>query len=222
MPVDKFGFEHAVKEGASALGLSVSTEALAGMSKMADELLRWNAKVNLTAIVAPEEVAEKHFVDSLAVLPEVELCSSLLDLGAGAGFPGIPLALARSEFRVTLADAVAKKVGFMKHVIAASGLAGRVRAEHVRAEGNAAKEGLPQVDAVVSRALMDLEPWLQLAKDYVLPGGRVVAMMGQTPGADRARLAAQSAGLEFVSLREYMLPFSKVSRAVVCAIKQAT
>lgn len=188
-----------LSEGVKKLGLSLPNGAERQLTAFANELLKWNQKVNLTAITAPDEVVDKHLLDSLAVLPEVSGAGRLLDLGAGAGLPGIPLAVALPGLEVTLVDAVAKKVGFMKHVIAMLGLAGRVKAVHARALGDPAKEGLPLADVVISRALMEVEGWRALARAYVAPGGRIVAMLGQTqdPGA-----------------RRYALPLSGDPRAV--------
>jgi 16S rRNA (guanine527-N7)-methyltransferase len=186
-------------EGLQRAQIPLPDGAFEGLLKFARELLKWNQKVNLTAITAPEEVADKHLLDSLSVLPEVGGARSLLDLGAGAGLPGIPLALALPELQVTLVDAVAKKVGFLKHVAATLGLADRVKAVHVRAAGKPAAEGLPQAEVVISRALMEVEGWRALAAPYVAPGGRIVAMLGQTT-------------LE--QARRYALPLSGDPRAV--------
>lgn len=188
-----------LSEGASKLGISLPPGAPELLLSYARELLKWNQKVNLTAITAPDEVVEKHLLDSLAVLPEVQGARSLLDLGAGAGLPGIPLALALPELQVTLVDAVAKKVGFMKHAIAILGLAGRVRAVHARAEGKPDAEGLPRAEVVISRALVEVQGWRALATPYVAPGGRIVAMLGHT--ADP-------------TARRYTLPLSGDPRAV--------
>jgi 16S rRNA (guanine527-N7)-methyltransferase len=197
-----------LREGLDRLGVAVAPEVDERLWAYATTLLRWNEKVNLTAITLPRDVVEKHLVDSLAVLPEVA-GTTVLDLGAGAGMPGIPLALARPNLNVTLCDAVGKKVAFMKSAVAAVGLAGRVRPE-----GDPSTEGLPRVDVVVSRALMDVGPWLLLARHYVARGGRVVAMLGQTPSESALETLAGEAGLELVSRRVYQLPFSGDARGV--------
>jgi 16S rRNA (guanine527-N7)-methyltransferase len=185
--------------GLAKLGVSLPPGAEAGLVAFATSLLKWNQKVNLTAITAPDEVVDKHLLDALAVLPEVGGARSLLDLGAGAGLPGIPLALALPELKVTLVDTVAKKVGFMKQAIASLGLAGRVHAIHARAGGKPAAEGIPHAEVVISRALMDVEAWRKLAQHYLEPNGRIVAMLGQTQDP----LA-----------RRYLLPLSGDPRAV--------
>ncbi len=195
-------------EGLERLGLDVPAGVPKRLWDYAQELLRWNARVNLTAITRPDEVVEKHLLDSLAVLPEVRGATSLLDLGAGAGLPGIPLALALPELSVVLADAVGKKVAFMKTALVKAGLAGRGRVVHVRAGGQPDGEGLGRAQVVISRALMDVEPWLALARAYLAPGGRVVAMLGQTPDEGALRAAGEKAGLRLFSRRTWALPFS--------------
>lgn len=125
--------------------------------RYAEELLRWNAKVNLTAITQPDEVVEKHLVDSLLALPEVVGAGRLLDVGAGAGLPGIPLALAAPSLDVTLVEAVGKKVAFMKNAIVKLGLVGRVRANQVHAAGAPQTEQLPTVDVAIARAFTEVD-----------------------------------------------------------------
>jgi 16S rRNA (guanine527-N7)-methyltransferase len=215
-PVDNATWEKRLAEGASRLelGRELPAEWAAQCARYKDELLRWNARVNLTAITAPDEVAEKHFLDSVAALPEVAGGVSLLDVGAGAGFPGLPVKLALPALEVTLVDAVAKKVGFLKHVSAQLQLRG-VRAVHGRAEGRPASEGLPVVDRVVARAFTDLDSWLGLAPAYLAEGGRIVAMLGRAPSRAEMDAAAARHGLRCVTERRYSLPFSGDPRAVV-------
>ncbi|MBK7857309.1 MAG: 16S rRNA (guanine(527)-N(7))-methyltransferase RsmG [Archangiaceae bacterium] len=183
-----------LSEGLVKLAVLLPGGAEERLLTYARELLKWNQKVNLTAITAPDEVVDKHLLDSLAVLPEVRGARSLLDLGAGAGLPGIPLALALPELQVTLVDAVSKKVGFIKHVIALLGLAGRVKAVHCRAEGRPESEGLPRAEAVISRAFMEVEGWRALANHYLEPGGRIIAMLGQTDNPQARRYALPLSG----------------------------
>ena len=203
-----------LSSGLSKLSLELSADAQARLLAYASELLKWNEKVSLTAITRPDEVVEKHLLDSLAVLPEVRAFATILDLGAGAGLPGIPLAVALPSLRATLVDAVAKKVSFMKAGAVKAGVADRVRAVHARAEGNAEKEGLPKVDCVLSRAFMDVGPFLLLARHYLAPGGRVVTMLGQTPPEATLQQHAAAAGLRLLSRRTLTLPFSGDPRGV--------
>ncbi|MBF5045410.1 16S rRNA (guanine(527)-N(7))-methyltransferase RsmG [Aggregicoccus sp. 17bor-14] len=216
--MDKMRFGDRLAEGAQALGLSLPAGLDAALFQLMGELLKWNAKVNLTAITAPEEVLEKHFLDSLAVLPEVSGAASLMDLGAGAGFPGLPLKLALPPLAVTLVDAVGKKVAFIKAAAGALRLT-EVRGVHARAEGKPEAEGLPRAEVLIARAFRDLPDWLDLAPAYVAPGGRVVAMLGKA--ATDAELAAEGSarGLQVRSARAYRLPFSGAERQVAVFAK---
>lgn len=206
--------EAVVREGAAALGVEVSAEGVGRLLAYQAELLKWNARVNLTAITDPVEAAEKHLLDSLSVVPEVQGATDLLDLGAGAGLPGIPLAVALPTLKATLVDAVEKKVSFMKVGAVKAGVAGRVRAVHVRAQGRPEEEKLPLASVVISRAFMDVGPFLLLAKAYVAPGGRVVTMLGRTPPDDELRGLASAAGFRLGGVGRFTLPFSGDPRGV--------
>ncbi len=220
--MDNSGFADQLRRGCEALGVSVGEDVPERLYRLMGELLKWNAKVNLTAITAPEEVLEKHFLDSLAVLPEVEGATSVLDVGAGAGFPGLPLKMARPGLAVTMVDAVGKKVGYLKAVVTVPGLGlAGTKAVHTRAEGRPEAEGLPRADRVLARAFMDLPDWLDLAPAYLAPGGHVVAMLGKALGEEALRQEAGKRGLELVSARAYQLPFSRAERQVAAFKKPA-
>ena len=211
--MDKVRFGDRLTEGAKALGLALPAGVEGPLFQLMGELLKWNAKVNLTAITAPEEVLEKHFLDSLAVLPEVAGAASLMDLGAGAGFPGLPLKLAQPALAVTLVDAVGKKVAFIKAAAGVLRLT-EVRGIHARAEGQPEAEGLPRAELLIARAFRDLPDWLDLAPAYVAPGGRVVAMLGKNASDAELAEAAGARALRVVSARAYRLPFSGAERQV--------
>jgi 16S rRNA (guanine527-N7)-methyltransferase len=211
--VDKKDAER-LREGALALGVGLSAGAAEALLVLRDELLRWNQRVNLTAITLPDEVLEKHFLDSLAICLDVPPGASVLDVGSGAGFPGLPLALARPDVRVTMVDAVTKKVSFVTQVAATLGIAGRVKGLHARLVGNPGAEGLPAHDVVVSRAFANLPAWLQLARVYTAPSGSILAMLGPTPPEEELRGAAAGAGLAFQGARSFALPWSHAPRTL--------
>ena len=209
MPVEKPAISGMLLEGSRALGLPLTQAQADALSWLAGELGRWSARINLTAILDPIEMADKHILDSLTVLRALEPgTTTLLDAGAGAGFPGLPLAVAYPELSVTLVDAVAKKVGFLKHVIAQLGLAPRVQAMHLNLRGNPAKEGLSPFDAAVSRALADPGRWAALAAPYVRPGGTLVVMAGSD--AEAAHLP----GWGHPRLERFRLPLTGAGRTV--------
>jgi 16S rRNA (guanine527-N7)-methyltransferase len=205
-------FEETLRGGLEAFGLEVPAGTLVLLERFADRLLAWNRKVNLTAITAPDEIAEKHLVDSLLLLPHVAGARTLLDVGAGAGLPGVPLACARRDLEVTCCDSVAKKVAFVKAVAAELGVA--VRAVAVRAAGAPEAEKLPRTEAVVSRALADPEAWVPLGSRYLAEGGVLLAMLGREAERGRLEEIGRASGLALEALDRYELPRSRAARAI--------
>jgi 16S rRNA (guanine527-N7)-methyltransferase len=198
-----------------AWGQALPAEGVERLLAYARELLRWNEKVNLTAITEPRAVLDKHLLDSLAVVPEVRGARTLLDLGSGAGLPGVPLAVALPELQATLVDAVAKKVAFLKAGLVRAGLVGRARAVHARLTGHPEREGLGPAEVVVSRAFMEVGPFLDLARAYLAPGGRVVALLGPQAGAvDALGAMAEARGYRLMAARAFQLPLSGDPRVV--------
>ena len=212
-------FEEVLRAGVASLALPVDEEAIGLLVRFADRLVTWNRKVNLTAITAPREMAEKHFVDSLVLLPALEGRRTLLDVGCGAGLPGMAVACARRDLSVTCADSVGKKIAFVKATAAELGVA--VRGMAVRATGKPAEDGLPISEAVVSRALSDPERWVELGAPYVAPGGLLLGMLGK--GQERSHLEALGAahGLTLLGVDQFELPFSRADRSVVRWARQA-
>jgi 16S rRNA (guanine527-N7)-methyltransferase len=194
-----------IEEGAAQMGIRLGPDQIKQLGRHVDLLLKWNKSVNLTAITDPDEVAEKHVLDSLAVVPVLP-SGSLLDAGTGAGFPGIPVAIARPDLEVALVDSVQKKVAFLKSALAELRLP-KVKAYVVRLEGNPSKEELPRVHAAVARACANPEEWLRLAEQYVLPGGVAVCMLGPSDP-----VPARAGALTLQQELAYGLPYSGAQR----------
>ena len=153
-----------------------------------DYLIEVNSHTNLTTITDPAEIKIKHFEDSLSVLSYIKNGDKVLDIGAGAGFPGIPLRIEK-EFDLTLIDSVNKKVKFMNEVIDKLGLQ-NARAIHTRAE-DFAKDNREIYDVVVSRAVANMATLSELCIPFLKPGGIFIALKG--PKADEELEAAQNA-----------------------------
>lgn len=153
-----------------------------------DYLLEVNSHTNLTSITNPEEIKIKHFEDSLSVLDYIKEGSKVLDIGAGAGFPGIPLRIEK-DFDLILIDSVNKKVNFMNEVIKKLGLSNAC-AIHTRAE-DFAKEERESYDVVVSRAVANMSTLSEYCIPYLKVGGIFIALKG--PRADEELKAAQNA-----------------------------
>ena len=168
--------------------------------------------MNLTAVTAPEQVAEVHLVDSLALLRTLGGARTVLDVGSGAGLPGVALACARPDLEVTCCDSAQKKVAFVKAV--AAELALNVRGRALRAAGQPEMEGLSRADAVVSRAFADASRWLPLAVRYRAEGGKVFAMLGRAADAALLRQLGRESELELEVLDRFALPRSGAERAI--------
>ncbi len=141
-------------------------------------LIEWNQKINLTAIIDPEEIIRKHFVDSLTILPYIEKNQKIIDIGTGAGFPGIPLKIVRPETNFTLLDSLNKRILFLEEIIKELNLE-KIEAIHGRAEEyiniNNKRE---KYDIAVSRAVAELPTLLEYLLAYVKVGGKCICMKG--------------------------------------------
>lgn len=142
-------------------------------------LIETNQKFNLTTITDPEEIEIKHFEDSLTILNYIKEGKKVLDIGSGAGFPGIPLRI-KKDFELTLIDSVNKKVNFINEVIEKLSLY-RTKAIHVRAE-DFAKNNREKFDIVISRAVANLATLSELSIPFLKVGGIFISMKG--PKAD--------------------------------------
>lgn len=164
------------------LGLELSPEIQRAFSLYADELLAWNAHTNLTAITDPEAIEMRHFLDSLSVLQAVPLAANqrVIDVGTGAGFPGLPLRLIRSQIELTLLEATTKKTDFLAHLVNRLRL-NNVHILNARAEDSGQEvASREQFDVVLARAVAQMP----VLAEYLLPlckvGGRCVALKGES------------------------------------------
>jgi 16S rRNA (guanine527-N7)-methyltransferase len=176
-----------LRDGLAQLGLDAALAA--PLERYLALLGEHNALHNLTAIREPGEQVTKHLLDSLAVLPWIPERGRLLDVGTGAGLPGIPLALARPALEVALLDSRNKKVRFCEAAIAALGLGARLRAVHARVE---AFHG-PRFDAIISRAFSSLAEFVALTAHLGDERSVWLAMKGARPDEEIAALEALAA-----------------------------
>ena len=180
----------------AAEGIALSAEQNAAFLLYADLLEKKNAVMNLTAITDFKDVVHKHFLDSCAParlpwFPPKGEGTSLIDVGSGAGFPGIPLKILYPGLKVTLLDSLQKRVNFLNEVIEALGLGG-IEAVHARAEDGARQAGLREnFDIAVSRAVAGLPVLSEYCLPYVKVGGSFLAYKGS--GAEEETAAAKGA-----------------------------
>lgn len=201
-----------LKEGASKLNLDLTDTQLNQFKYYGELLFEWNKKFNLTAIPA-EGYVTKHFLDSLSaatVLPR-EKFIRLIDIGSGAGFPGIPLKIVYPEIEVTLIDARNKKVSFLEHVIGELKLS-NARAVHGRAE-DLSKMFSKRFTIAISRALGSLEQFIGYAKPFLEDGGYALAMKG--PKGEEDIKNAPPGLKKNCKLYEVEVPFLEERRYIV-------
>jgi 16S rRNA (guanine527-N7)-methyltransferase len=172
-----------LREGLVRLGLEATLDAPL-LSYLA-LLQKWNAAYNLTAIREPEQMLGLHLLDSLSILPQVE-GERLVDIGSGAGLPGIPLAIARPQLAVSLVEPVGKKARFLREVVRQLKL-GNVRVFDCRAEQ---VDEPAAYDCLSARALGSLAQLIAFGGHLLRPGGRLLAMKGQWPAEELAALPA--------------------------------
>lgn len=162
-------------KGLDQLGLNLTAHQFEQFQRYRQELLDWNTRINLTAITNPEEVLIKHFLDSLSLLLVYDKPhTTLLDIGAGAGFPGLPLKIVRPDWQVVLLEATGKKVTFLHHIIETLQLQ-NTQAIHGRAEELARKPAYrAHFDIVTARAVASLPVLLEYAAPYCRLGGKII------------------------------------------------
>ena len=173
------GIEKAILEGAQEMGQSLPCGSAAKLETLVDELAHWGRRVNLTAIRDPREMVSGHILDSLAVRPFIE-GRKVIDVGTGAGFPGLPLAICEPDLEVTLLDSNGKKIAFVQHVIGSLGLQ-NARTIKARSEDFAPDE---RFDTVVARALAPIPRIIELAGHLLAGHGMLLALKGKYPAEE--------------------------------------
>ncbi|GAM08503.1 ribosomal RNA small subunit methyltransferase G [Geobacter sp. OR-1] len=203
-----------LRDGAKELGIELSDSELDRFRLFTDELLRWNAKLNLTALTDPRDIIVKHYLDSLTINSSLPLGASLLDFGSGAGFPCLPLKIVRHDLDLLSVDSVQKKINFQRQVSRLLGLE-RFKALHTRVEA-LAKEG-GRFDFVVARAVADVAVLARLGAPFLAENGRLIAMKGSRWREEivEAGRELDELGLAVIETRELRLPITGDERGIV-------
>ena len=207
-----------VEKWCAANEISISEAQLSAFEKYAELLIEWNKKMNLTAITEEKDIAVKHFIDSITVLKHVGLKqgASLIDIGTGAGFPGIPIKIMRPDIRLTLLDSLNKRLLFLDEVCRQTDIeAGLI---HARAEEYSRKpEYRDSFDYAVSRAVANLPSLCEYCMPYIKKGGEFIAMKGPdgTEELKAAENAVNTLGGRVGYIRQLTLPDEQTRTIIV-------
>lgn len=202
----------ALRAGLQALSLPDDDDRVGRLLGYLDLLHKWNQAYNLSAVRDPLQMVHQHLLDCLAVLPPLDRHlqgrdARILDVGSGAGLPGVVWAVMRPGWAVCCVDAVAKKASFVRQAATELGLR-NLRSEHARVE----QLHLPQFDVVVSRAFASLADFSTLTRHHLLPGGCWLAMKGKLPDEE---IVALPADVQVFHVEQLQVPGLDAQRCLV-------
>lgn len=210
-----------LREGAALYSAALDDDKLRKLFKYKKLLMEWNQKINLTAIEEEKEIIIKHFIDSFSIIPYLKQQSTrLIDVGTGAGFPGLPVKVMCEAAEVVLLDSLAKRVGFLDTVINDLAL-DKIKAVHGRAEDLGVKPGYREdFDVSVARAVAGLPVLLEYCLPFVRVGGIFIAMKGSSTGeVESSQRALHLLGGKIEEIKEMTLPFSDIKRNIIIVKK---
>lgn len=210
-----------LKNGFSAMKLSVSDVQIAQLEDFTARMLETNKVMNLTRITDPKEIAEKHLLDCASLLQAADFSKkSVVDVGCGAGFPGMPLHILCPSCELTLLDSLGKRIRFLQGCIDAMNLSD-IEAVHARAEEFAAKHR-EQYDFAVSRAVAQLNVLAELSLPLVKQGGAFIAMKSKDTDEEleRAKKAIRLLGGEIEKIIDYTIPHTEITHRLVVIRKK--
>lgn len=213
-----------LKRYASQVNTDVSDIQAEQFYQYMNLLLEWNEKINLTAITEPSEIIIKHFVDSITINKHVKENAKVIDVGTGAGFPGIPLSIIRNDVNVTLMDSLNKRIKFLDEVVNEIKL-GNVDTVHSRAEElGHNKDYREQFDIATSRAVAPLNVLLEYLMPFVKVGGYCICMKGSNIDEEikNSKKALQLLSGEIVNIDSFELPETDYGRNVIIVKKVAS
>ena len=208
--------ENLIKE-CKNINLEISLEDANKFYKYMKLLLEWNEKINLTAITEENEVIIKHFIDSLTIYKYLNEAKSIIDVGTGAGFPGIPIKILNKEIDITLMDSLNKRINFLNEVVKKLNLE-RISCIHSRAEElGRDKKFREKYDVAVSRAVANMSTLVEYLLPFVKVGGMCICMKGSSIDEElkEAEKAIKMIGGKIEKVEKIILPNSNYERNIV-------
>lgn len=215
--MEKQEFEQKIKTYADEIEIVLNEQQIHQFYQYMELLLEWNEKINLTAITNPEEIIVKHFIDSLTIAKYVKENARLIDVGTGAGFPGIPLKIIREDIEITLLDSLNKRVNFLNEVIHELKLS-KIQAVHSRVEDFAKdKKNRESFDYATSRAVANLSTLSEYLIPLVKIGGNAISMKGSEVDEEmkQSQKAISLLGGKIETIETFQLPQSDINRNII-------
>jgi 16S rRNA (guanine527-N7)-methyltransferase len=206
-----YKWETLLKEEAKKEKIFLKNEQVELFEKYLFLIEEWNKKINITSIKNQEEVAIKHFIDSLLVLNHVPLFGRVVDIGTGGGFPGIPLKIAEPSLEIFLIEPIRKRANFLRTVISNLSLK-KITVFNGRAENFKEKE---KFDFTISRALSNIKTFCELSLPLLKPGGYLVAMKGKETEKEIAALKGFETKTKVIKNCRYELPQKSGDRSII-------
>ena len=210
-------FNKKMKESLKELNIEISEKQLNQFYNYMNILIEWNKVMNLTNITEPEEIIQKHFVDSLTILKSIKENDSIIDVGTGAGFPGMPIKIVFPETRITLLDSLNKRIKFLEEVTNKLELK-NIETIHGRAEEVAHnKKYREKYDIAIARAVAPLNVLSEYLLPFVKIGGYAICMKGVKgkEEAEEGKNAIKILGGEITNSREFNLPNTEMARTII-------
>ena len=204
-------------EKSKKIGIEINEEEANKFYNYMNLLLEWNEKINLTAITAPKEVILKHFVDSITINKYIEDKNTIIDIGTGAGFPGIPLKIINKDKKFILVDSLNKRINFLNEVSRELNLE-NIELIHARAEELAVNSNYREkCDIVTSRAVARLATLIEYMLPFVKVGGKCICMKGANieEELNEAKKAIEVLGGEIEVVEKFYLPDTDMERNIV-------
>lgn len=220
--MEKEEFIEKINTQTQKLGINISNEQAEKFYLYTNMLLEWNEKINLTAITEQNEIIQKHFIDSLTINKYVNENAKIIDVGTGAGFPGIPLKIVREDISVTLLDALNKRINFLNEVIEQNELT-NIETIHARAEEAGKNKALREsFDIATSRAVAPLNVLVEYLLPLVKIGGKCIGMKGSNAKEEieNSRKAISILGGKIEKIEELELPNSDIKRTIIVIKKE--
>ena len=211
-----------MKENEKYFDFHFSVEQLEQFFAYMNLLIEWNEKMNLTAIVEPNEIILKHFIDSITILKEIDNNSKIIDVGTGAGFPGVPLSIMNPTLKITLADSLNKRLIFLQEVVNQLGLK-NIEIIHARAEElGKNKKYRENFDVATSRAVANLSTLSEYLIPLVKVGGKIISMKagGAQEEIEAAKKAIKILGGKIEGIEEFKLPQTEIERTIILIKKE--